>query len=91
MHASATYLTARPSVSLLRLSQQAFLGILPRKVDNAVGDSIMPLLRDTQQLNRLCFHSPVQMDAARCTRNWMILANAAAWILIILAVRGIFF
>ena len=62
-----------------------------RHVDDAVGDSHMPVLRDTQQLSRFCFHGLARMDAARCARNWIILANVAAWILIILAVRGIVF
>jgi len=31
------------------------------------------------------------MDAARCTRNWIMLGNIAAWILIIFAVRVILF
>lgn len=60
-----------------------------RKAEDAAGDSIMPVFRDTPQLNRFCFHGLVRMDAARCTRNWIILANVAAWILIILAVRVI--
>lgn len=62
-----------------------------RKVEDAIGDLIMPALRDTPQLNRFCFHGLTRMDVARCTRNWIILANVAAWLLIILATRVIFF
>jgi hypothetical protein len=53
------------------------------------------MLRDVPQLNAFSIHSLAQMaeatDAARCTRNWIILGNIAAWILIILAVRVMFF
>jgi hypothetical protein len=62
-----------------------------RKVENAAGDPIMPVLRDPQQLNRFCFHGLGRMDAARCARNWIILANVAAWLLIVLAARAILF
>jgi hypothetical protein len=71
------------------------ISIPSRKAENAAGDSIMLLLRDALRLKRFSIHGLARIaeatDAARCTRNWIVLGNVVAWILIILAVRVIFF
>jgi hypothetical protein len=75
--------------------ESSLMTIPSRKVDAAVGDQIMPERRDVPQLNAFSVHGSARIaeasDAARCTRNWIIVANVAVWILIILAVRMIFF
>ena len=66
-----------------------------RQVDDAADELIMPLFNEVSQLKRFMFRCSARTvrasDGARCIRNRIILCNVAAWILIILAVREIFF
>lgn len=66
-----------------------------RKIETTNGDSPVSSAPSaepaiiTDQMNAASLASPVKPN--RRLRNWVILANVAAWALIILAIRLIFF